>query len=186
MGRLNQAKIYLAGNIDHVEDLGIGWRDILTPFLKQELGMIVLNPCKKPRNLISNSNDNEDYDSRTKRKELKAAGKWQELHDEMNEIARADLHFVDISNVLIVGLDMDKRPCGTIWEICIANSLKKPVIIVCEGGKKNIPDWLYALLPWQLFFDTWDEVKNYLKSVDSDPTVETYGRWRLFDFNGDK
>jgi len=184
--RLKNKFVYLAGNIDHVEDLGMGWRDILTPFLKEELGMVVLDPCKKPKNLISGDDDSEDYDSRAKRKELKVKGDWQGLHDEMNPIVQADLHFVDQSNVVIVGLDMDKRPCGTIWEICIANSLRKPVIVLCEGGKKNISDWMYGLMPHQLFFDTWDEVKNYLRHVNSDDKIQTYGRWRLFDFHGAK
>lgn len=181
MNRLKKQFVYLAGNIDHVDDLGVEWRDEITPFLKNELGMVVINPCKKPKNLIGEEL-HEDVDNRQKRKELKGAGKFDELHETMNPIAQADLHFVDKSNVVIVGIDLDKRPCGTIWEICVANFARKPIIILCEQGKKQLPDWLFALLPHQLFFETWDEVKDYLRHIASAPKIETYGRWRLFDF----
>lgn len=181
MNRLKNKFVYLAGNIDAVADLGMGWRDAITPFLKNELGMKVINPCKKPPNLIDYTH-NENNDFRQERIKLKQEGKYDKLHDVMNPIVQADLHFVDVSNVLIASLDMDKRPCGTIWEICVANLARKPVLIKCEGGRRNVPDWFYGLLPNELFFDTWDELKEYLHHVNSAPKIETYGRWRLFDF----
>ena len=46
-GRLNNQRVYLAGAMDRVLDRGNGWRDDITPFLKN-LGTIIFNPIKKP------------------------------------------------------------------------------------------------------------------------------------------
>ena len=182
MNRLKNSTVYLAGNIDYAPDLGMGWRDAITPFLKDELGITVINPCKKPKNLINSTYD-EDNDFRLERIKLKSEGKYKELHNLMNPIIQADLHFVDISNFMIVGLDVEKKPCGSIWEMCIGNLARKPILIVSATGKNQINDWLFGLLPDELFFDTWNELKEYLRHVDSAENINTYGRWRLFDLN---
>ena len=44
-------------------------------------------------------------------------------------------------------------------------------------------DWMFGMCPHDLFFDTWEQVRAYVKHVDSDPQVETYGRWLFFDLS---
>jgi nucleoside 2-deoxyribosyltransferase len=182
LNRLKGSRCYVAGNIDYVPDAGIGWRDEITPFL-ENLGVTVLNPCKKPKSLVHQLED-EDTNFRNKKKKLKSTGQYQELRELMKPIARADLAYVDRCDFLLVGLDIDARPFGTIWEMCIANLNRKPVIIVCKQGKAQISDWGYAMLPHQIFFDNFEQAKEYLKNIDSAEKIDDLnGRWKLYDFN---
>ena len=47
MNRLKGMACYLCGPMDRVPDGGVVWREDITPQLK-ELGVGVLDPCKKP------------------------------------------------------------------------------------------------------------------------------------------
>ncbi len=181
MNRLKNARIYVAGNIDGLADGGNSWRDEITPFLKS-MNMVVMNPCKKPTNLIR-AMLSENAEFRASKKQIKESGNYDALKALMKPIAYADLALVDRADVLLVGLDMDNRACGTIWEVCVANLARKPIIVVCSQGKSQTPDWLFALLKHELFFDTFEEAKTYLKHIDSAEHIDDLnGRWKLFDF----
>ena len=41
--RLKGLRVYLAGPIDHAQDDGVGWRDMMKPFLRNK-GMLTLDP----------------------------------------------------------------------------------------------------------------------------------------------
>ena len=45
MGKLKGSLAYLCGPIDYAADLGIGWRQLIKPKLR-ELGMYILDPTK--------------------------------------------------------------------------------------------------------------------------------------------
>ena len=47
INKLNGTRTYLVGGMEMCKDNGVGWRDMITPKL-QQLGVVVLNPCKKP------------------------------------------------------------------------------------------------------------------------------------------
>ncbi len=47
MNNLKDMRTYLVGAMDRVPDGGTGWRNAITPTLK-ELGIEVLDPCDKP------------------------------------------------------------------------------------------------------------------------------------------
>ena len=49
--------------------------------------------------------------------ELKNTGRYFELTQRMKEIVHMDLRMVDVSDFVIVYLDMDARPFGTIHEL---------------------------------------------------------------------
>jgi hypothetical protein len=182
MNRLKGSMCYVAGNIDGLADSGTTWREEITPFL-HSLGITVINPCDKPTSLVHALED-EDVEFHKKKKHLKANGKYDDLKAIMKPICRADLKFVNKADFLFVCLDVDKRPCGTIWEMCIANLLRIPIIIICRQGKNQLSDWLYGLLPHNLFFDTFDEAKDYLVHINSAESLDDLtGRWKLFDYN---
>ena len=134
--RLKNQRVYLAGAMDRVPDRGSTWRDNITPFL-QELGVVVFNPINKPGNVGL-----EDNDVHLLKKKLKARQDYDELSSVMKTIRGVDLRLVDISDFLVVNLDIDTHPCGTLEEIFLANRSKKPIIIHMEQGKKHTPDWL--------------------------------------------
>jgi hypothetical protein len=170
MNRLRGQRVYLAGAMDRVPDRGSTWRDKITPPL-QALNITVFDPLKKPGNVgIENE---ETYKVKQK---LKSAKKYDELSQIMKTIRAVDLRMVDISDFIIVHLDINTHPCGTLEEIFLANRQKKPIIIHIEQGKNKCPDWLFGSMPHSLFFDTWMEVMQYLYVVDNSSN-ETFNRW---------
>ncbi len=176
MGRLKGTAIYLAGPMDRVKDGGVGWRNDLTPFL-EELGVNVLDPCKKP----SSSIYAETPESRAKLFEFRKNKQYNKIRKHMRPIRKIDLNMIDHSTALIVNVDLNHYPCGTDEEIFWANRIKRPVILRCEQGKHQLPLWFFAALPHEMFFSTWDEVKTYLLGIDTRWDTRDFGRWIFFD-----
>jgi nucleoside 2-deoxyribosyltransferase len=175
MNRLKNQRVYLAGAIDRCPNLGVAWRESITPFLKEK-GVTVLNPMKKSISLGS-----ETGESRITRSQLKESENYDQLSISMKEIRNIDLRMVDISDFLVVNIDLDIHSCGTYEEIFMANRSKKPIIIHMEQGKAKAPDWLFGTLPHSMFFSTWDDVKKYLTYIDSEELIDTKNRWRFFN-----
>jgi nucleoside 2-deoxyribosyltransferase len=175
MNRLKNQRVYLAGAMDRVIDRGATWRDNITPFL-EKLDVLVFNPLKKPTTV-----GEEDYHTHLLKKHLKENEDYDSLSSIMKTIRAVDLRLVDISDFLIVNLDLDHYACGTWEELFLANRSKKPVLIHVKQGKQHTPDWLFGTLPNQWFFSEWNDLKAYLLRVNSDTNVEHYNRWRFFD-----
>jgi len=176
MNRLKHTRGYLCGAMDRVADAGEGWRVALQEHLR-DLGVFWLDPTHKPIPLGI-----EDDAIRARINMLKQQGRFDELPEALSIIRAVDLRMVDISDFLVVNLDLEVHATGTYEELFLANRQKKPIIIHVEQGKSNTPNWLFGAVPHQMIFSTWAEVVSYLLSIDSDPVVETYDRWRFFDF----
>jgi nucleoside 2-deoxyribosyltransferase len=174
MNRLKKQRVYLAGAMDRVADRGATWRDNITPFL-QDLGVEVFNPINKPSNIGL-----EDSDVHVLKSKLKAKENYDELSSMMKTIRAVDLRLVDISDFIIVNLDINVHPCGTLEEIFWANRQKKPIIVHMVQGKKETPDWLFGTIPHQTIFSTWEEIKAYLLHIDSSENIDTHRRWYFF------
>lgn len=174
MSRLKNQRVYLAGAMDRVVDRGSGWRDSITPFL-ESLGVVVFNPIKKPSAVGA-----EDEATHKLKKQLKLDKNYDELAQLMKRIRSVDLRLVDISDFLIVNLDLDIHPCGTYEEIFWANRQKKPIIIHMVQGKQNAPDWLFGTIPHMMIFSSWDEIKSYLQFIDTSENIDSYKRWYFF------
>jgi nucleoside 2-deoxyribosyltransferase len=174
MNRLKNQRAYLAGAMDRVPDRGATWRDSITPFL-EELGVVVFNPIRKPTEIGL-----EDHDTHLVKTKLKEKLRYDELSAMMKTIRAVDLRLVDMSDFLVVNLDINTHPCGTLEEIFWANRQKKPIIIHLEQGKNNTPDWLFGTIPHQMIFSTWEEIKTYLSHINSDENIDTHKRWYFF------
>ena len=175
MNRLKNQRVYLAGAMDRVADRGATWRDNITPFL-QKMGIVVFNPITKPTTMGV-----EDQESHRIKTSLKEKEKYDELSSMMKVIRRVDLRLVDISDFLIVNLDLEIHPCGTYEEIFTANRCKKPIIIHMEQGKNKAPDWIFGTIPHQMIFSNWENLKSYLLHINSDKNIECYKRWQFFN-----
>lgn len=175
INRLQNQRVYLAGAMDRVADRGNGWRDKITPFL-ENLGIVVFNPIKKPTAL-----GQEDEQTHKYKVKLKNEKNYDTLSDVMKTIRSVDLRLVDISDFLIVNLDLDVHPCGTYEEIFWANRQKKPIIIHMVQGKQSAPDWLFGTVPHQMIFSSWQDIQNYLNHINDDTKINTYKRWYFFD-----
>jgi len=184
MNRLFGMRTYLVGAMDRVEDGGSEWREKLEPELNK-LGVVVFNPCNKAIPLA-----NEDEVSRIRRRKYKSAGAYNSAVEEMKEIRNVDLRMVDISDFIIVNIDLDVHACGTYEEITTANRQKKPIIVRVKQGKSHTPDWLLGMLgsSHDMIFSTWEEVLGYLGEVNScSPhlvdNINHHGRWVFFDLH---
>jgi nucleoside 2-deoxyribosyltransferase len=175
MNRLKNQRVYLAGAMDRVPDRGTTWRDNITPFL-ENLGVVVFNPIKKPTSVGL-----EDEESHLIKNKLKDQEKYDELSKIMKTIRSVDLRLVDISDFLIVNIDLEHHACGTYEEISLANRSKKPILIHVEQGKKHTPDWLFGTIPHQWFFSSWEELKKYLIHINQEKQIEHHNRWQFFN-----
>lgn len=176
MNKLNGSTCYLVGAMDRVKDNGIVWRENITPFLKN-LGIFVLNPCNKPIDVGL-----ENIENRQNRKILKENGNFEKVAKEMKLIRAIDLRMTDRSDMIIANIDTDVHACGTYEEIFWANRMKKPILIHCENGIQNLPDWLFGVLPYQFFFDSWENLKQYVLDIDNGEQTEQHKRWHFFNW----
>ena len=99
----------------------------------------------------------------------------------MKIIRSVDLRLVDISDLLIVNLDLDIHPCGTYEEIFWANRQKKPIIIHMVQGKEHAPDWLFGTVPHQMIYSDWNDIYGYLEHINSSENINTHNRWYFFN-----
>lgn len=176
MNRLKNQRVYLAGAIDRVADRGATWRENITPFLNS-LGVKVFNPLIKPTTVGL-----EDYHVGLMKKELKENHRYDELAEVMKSIRSTDLRLVDISDFIVVNLNLEHYACGTWEELSLANRSKKPILVHIEQGKQYTPDWLFGMLPHQWFFSKWSDLTNYLIHINSDQNIEHYNRWQFFNY----
>ena len=175
MNRVKNQRCYLAGAMDRVIDRGKGWRQEITPFL-ESLGIVVFNPITKPTEIGL-----EDHDTHLVKTKLKQKKRYEELSSMMKVIRSVDLRLVDISDFLIVNLDLDIHPCGTYEEIFWANRQKKPIIIHMVQGKEHTPDWLFGTVPHQMIYSDWNDIYGYLEHINSSENINTYNRWYFFN-----
>jgi len=175
MKRLKNQRVYLVGAMDRVPDRGTTWRDDITPFL-EELGVVVFNPISKPASVGL-----EDNDSHKIKTTLKNNQRYDELSSLMRTIRNIDLRMVDISDFLIVNLNLEHYACGTWEELFLCNRSKKPILIHIEQGKQNTPDWLFGTLPHQWFFSNWNELKDYILHINNDENIDNKNRWQFFN-----
>lgn len=175
--RLWGNKVYLAGVIDRVSNKeAITWRKELTPFLNS-LGIIVLDPCDKKMYPGYEIEDEQSTFIRLKKEE-----KYQEFRDFGKPIRLIDLRMVDKADFIIAKIDMDVFNCGTIEEITTANRSKKPILIWCPQGIKELAGWFKLMMPLQTMFDNLTHLKKYIISIDQDQHIDDLGRWRFFDY----
>ena len=165
----------MAGAMDRVKDRGQGWREQISPFL-ESLGIVVFNPITKPTDMGL-----EDSDTHTIKSKLKASKRYDELSSMMKVIRSVDLRLVDISDFLIVNLDLNVHPCGTYEEIFWGNRQKKPILIHMNQGKEQAPDWLFGTIPHQMIYSSWNDMKTYLEHINTSENINTYNRWYFFN-----
>jgi len=177
MNRLKNMRGYLCGAMDRVADGGEGWRINL----QQELAgleIFWLDPTHKPINIGI-----EDVGMRAYANKMKACGDYDATIPQIKITRCVDLRMVDISDFLVVNIDIEHHACGTYEELFLANRQKKPVAVHIEQGKKNAPNWLLGTLPHEMIFSTWEEIYRYIRHIAHDPVIKHFNRWLFFNFD---
>ena len=176
---LRNMRTYLIGAMDRVKDGGIGWRNKITPHLKQ-MNVIILDPCNKPIESVK-----EDFNIRHSIENLKTAGKFDTIRKEYGHIRNADLRCVDVSDFVIAHIDISIHACGSYEEIVTANRQKKPVLIWCEQGKEHVPNWLFFMLPHETIFGSMEDLLGHLSHINTCTNYSSLDRWFFFNNLGD-
>ena len=173
--QLRNAKAYLAGPIQYIDDSGVMWREQAIKLLKV-MGIKVFNPINKPKPYMS-----EIKEECIKVQEYLNKGKFEEGHRFVKDkIVHVDLRMVDLSDFLIVYINPNVHTCGTYHELFHAWEQKKPVLIFVEGGRCKVPAWLLGIIKPKYIFDNLDSLCDYLVYLDMG--LETLdSKWVLFD-----
>ena len=177
MNRLKNLRCYLAGPIDHAEDDGVEWRKMMTKWLK-ERKVKVLDPCDKP---LKNAYYRGIEGEKAKMFELKNTGRYFELSRRMKEIVHMDLRMVDVSDIVIVYLDLESKPFGTTHELLNALHQRKPTLVVIEGGIAKAPNWLFGIMDFNFMFDNFEDVQMFLSQIDNETIEGDLSRWVFFE-----
>lgn len=166
--------------MDHNREAGKVWREWLSEWLIDNLGVIPFNPYNKPLHPMHmmGLEDDENYKLR---KEAIARLDKVEARRLAKPVVHSDLRLVDHSDFLICYLDVENNPCGTYDEAFTAADQNKPVIVMCPQGVHRIPDWCWGRLKFELFFDDWGDIKGYLKHIAFDDNVNDLGKWKFFN-----
>lgn len=175
MSRLKGQRCYLAGPIEFAQDLGMGWRNMITPQL-EAMGIDVVDP-NKVYNRMEESKRVELI------KNCRETNNWDLLTQEAKLCRNFDLRLVDISDFLIVAIDPSIPTCGTWEEIFWANRSKKPILVVWKGGKKKVSYWFFGTIPHQYIFETFDELLAYLKEIQEEKILPDK-RWVFKNHQG--
>jgi len=173
--RLYNTRCYLAGAMDRVVDGGVVWRENITEIL-DTMHVIVLDPCKKPIDI-----GGETIDDRNHHNNLKRLGHYAELQKTMKVIRATDLRMVDISDFIVLNVDIDVHMCGSYEELTLANRQKKPIIVHVEQGKRSAPNWMFGMIPHEHIFGTWKDLISYLHCINSAETINNLKRWMFFN-----
>ncbi len=175
--RLKGMRAYLGGAMDRVPDGGVGWRRKIGEWLRRH-GVVTLDPSDKPINIGI-----EEVEDRAIRHAKVAAGDFEPVVAEMKKIRCVDLRMVDLSDFLVINLDLDVHACGTYEELFLANREKKPILLRVEQGKRKCPDWLFGTIPHEQIYSSWHELHEYLRHIDYGDGVTHDRRWMFFDYS---
>ena len=172
MRYLKNKIVYLAGPIHAVADDGIGWRDEITPKL-QNFGLIVDDPCKKTANGIGEVKEDKKIII-----ELIKSGNFVEAKKRFYPIVRKDLRSVDKADFLIVVYDPTIHIVGTLHEMIIAHTQRKPILLWFDKNKiEKFNPWCLTLIKENMIFTEWEDVLAYLRKIDSGEFDSSY--WTL-------
>ena len=87
---------------------------------------------------------------------------------------------VDRCDFIICYINPNVGTFGTMEELTTAVRMKRPIFLVVEGGKKKTPLWIFGMLPHKYIYDSFEDVKKVLTSIDTGAKVLDSDRWRLF------
>jgi hypothetical protein len=162
MNYLKDKSVYLCGGMCAYNDSGTGWRDWITPKIKDQFGSTVYDPTHKVSHCASEVGENKDIF-----RDLILDENWEELKEVFSPVCRWDLRSVDKSDFLIVAYDPKIHTVGTIHEMVVASWQKKPILLKYDRSDlKSFNPWISVLVPPKHLFADWDELFAYLVKID--------------------
>jgi hypothetical protein len=90
---------------------------------------------------------------------------------------------VDIAHFLVLYVDLDIHMTGSYNEAFLGVNQKKPVLTMCKQGKENLPNWLFGVMPHEMMFSNWEDLRAYLYFINTSEEVDHMNRWRFLDMD---
>lgn len=148
---------YLSGPIENAANDGADWRELITPWLKDEIKHDVFNPVLATRKIISNLTNSQFREM----KEI-SPKKYKNL---IRQIIDIDIKaVVEESDYLIVNWNRSVfKGGGTHGEITLAYYLKKPIYLVNQVHLDDLSSWIFSCATE--VFDSFDDMKIHLSST---------------------
>lgn len=165
MNYLSGKTVYLAGPIhdSKVVDDGIGWRNYITPILKEKYNVIVDDPCQKTLNGMG-----EVKDDKKMFRELIKTGNFLEVKRLFYPVVKKDLRSVDKCDFMIVVYDPTIHMMGTIAEIILACSQKKPMLMWYDKSKiEHFNPWVLTYFKATSIFTEWEDMFKHLDTINA-------------------
>jgi hypothetical protein len=170
MNYLNGKAVYLCGAMSAYKDSGMAWREWIKPILVDRFELKVHDPTRKQVAAAIEIGENKEHF-----RELIMDEKWQELKDAFALVCRYDLRAVDLSDFLIVDYDSACHTVGTIHELVVASSQKKPILVKYKKEQLNtFNPWMSVLICPEHFFSEWDDLFAYLDRVNKGEVNSDY------------
>ena len=163
MSYLSGKTVYLCGPLHAEEDDGIGWRELITPRLVSDYGLIVDDPTKKTANGVG-----EVGEDKARFKKLIKEKKFLEAKEAFWPIVRKDLRSVDKADFLIFNYLPASPTIGTWHEIINAQYQKKPILMKYPEHCLDIFNpWVLTFVKATWCFPTWQELFEELDKVNN-------------------
>ena len=168
-GALKDRVLYLSSPIQFEDIKRPDWKTSVVETLTSRFGIAVHDPAK---------------DEKQKRATQLETAIQEGNFDEAEEIAtcfvKKDLAIIDRCDFLVAYNPLGVPTTGVPCEVHHAVSLKKPVMIVCPEGKKNVSRWYMGYLRHRYLFGDWDSLYEYLDSVNKYKEFANHRWWVVY------
>lgn len=175
MGLLNKTKFYLAGAMENDRN-GNNWR-LETQDELSKLGILCFNPYSKV--FVDSEKLEEGEEAHKLFKSWMKEGRLDLVAERMKPIRNFDLNCVDRSDAILCKISPNIPTWGTVEELSLAVSIRRPVFIFIEGGRELAPLWLVAMVNPKYIYNSLGEILNKIKDIDSGREPINNDKWRL-------
>ncbi|HLF19169.1 MAG TPA: hypothetical protein VI704_00105 [Bacteroidota bacterium] len=153
--KYKKLRAYLSGGMEYAKGEGADWRSTMELWIKENLKHEVFNPNRESEKFLKRKLPHGSI------RELK----FNDL-DKFSRLLRGvvDLDSKEIAHrsdyVICYWDESAQKGAGTKGEVTIAKFFGKPVFLVTELNRENIPGWVLGCV--SSFFSSFDELKAYL------------------------
>jgi len=160
---------YLSGPIEHEDDNLPDWRPPVIKTLTERFGINVHDPAH-----------DEKQQRAAKLETAIEAGDFDTAEQIATCFVKKDLAIIDRCDFLVVYNPYKVPTTGTPCEVHHAVQIKKPVMIVCPEGKKNVSRWYMGYLRHRYLFGSWGDLYEYLDGVDRYKEYKNHRWWVVY------
>lgn len=154
--RNKKLRTYLSGGMEYASGEGADWRLELEQWLRIHLKHSVFNPNKESKKYLSQKLPDEDF------RLLKNQNIQKYISIVRTLVVKDTTEIAKYTDYLICLWDESaQRGAGTKGELTIANFFRKPIYIVTQFKKEDIPGWVLGCAT--KFFSSFNELKEFLQ-----------------------